>query len=341
MNSLPEDERTVIINTTSTATIATADDTDATQIGGSVVCAVCQAPNSTLDRYCVDCGFLLSSSVIEPMPEEEKGEANPYLVEQATGRRFELQRGVISIGRERCDILLMDKTISRRHCQITIQEDGAVLFEDLNSTNGLTVDGVRIAPEQPVTLHHGASIRLGSSGVLTLELPGQSSEATIQSVAMEKTEVAESEAETPMEGAPEASEEEQIVVAWLRPTVGNAPDVKITEGTVTIGRRASNKVVLATDPFVSGRHIELKTDNIGTTITDVGSTNGTLVNENKIEPNTPQLLLDGDTVTIGQTTYRYETAEIPINMGDEAEVEPKQAESTEEESDSKNESEIE
>jgi pSer/pThr/pTyr-binding forkhead associated (FHA) protein len=55
----------------------------------------------------------------------------------------------------------------------------------------------------------------------------------------------------------------------------------------------------------------LQSDATGCFLTDVGSTNGTTVNGAKLDPNTRQLLLDGDEVMLGQTTYRYETIAAP------------------------------
>src|SRR5205085_5710383 len=63
--------------------------------------------------------------------------------------------------------------------------------------------------------------------------------------------------------------------------------------------------------YVSGRHAELSCDATGCYIVDLGSTNGTVVNGKKLTANERQLLLDGDDVMIGQTTYRFETAGPP------------------------------
>lgn len=51
--------------------------------------------------------------------------------------------------------------VSRLHCQITT--DGTrTLVEDLDSTNGTYVDGVRLIPRQPQVLPPGAVLRLAS-----------------------------------------------------------------------------------------------------------------------------------------------------------------------------------
>ncbi len=55
-----------------------------------------------------------------------------------------LNQGRILIGREEGDIVTMDPESSRRHAMIEIQRDGTVWITDLNSTNGVFVDGALI-----------------------------------------------------------------------------------------------------------------------------------------------------------------------------------------------------
>jgi predicted component of type VI protein secretion system len=57
----------------------------------------------------------------------------------------------IVVGRNRdIDLPLPDLKLSRRHCQIMVQEGGDVLVKDLNSTNGTFLNGGRIIEEMPV-----------------------------------------------------------------------------------------------------------------------------------------------------------------------------------------------
>ncbi len=55
-----------------------------------------------------------------------------------------LDRPRILIGREEGDIVTMDPESSRRHAMIEIQNDATVWITDLNSTNGVYVDGAII-----------------------------------------------------------------------------------------------------------------------------------------------------------------------------------------------------
>jgi hypothetical protein len=55
-----------------------------------------------------------------------------------------LSQARILIGREEGDIVTMDPESSRRHAMVEIQRDGTAWITDLNSTNGVFVDGTLI-----------------------------------------------------------------------------------------------------------------------------------------------------------------------------------------------------
>ena len=85
--------------------------------------------------------------------------------------------------------------------------------------------------------------------------------------------------------------------------------VSLTPNTLTIGRIPSNALVLK-DSKASSRHAEIRPTDNGYTITDVGSTNGTFVNEQQLRPNEPRQLNTGDTIRIGDTSFNYEASEV-------------------------------
>jgi pSer/pThr/pTyr-binding forkhead associated (FHA) protein len=78
-------------------------------------------------------------------------------------------------------------------------------------------------------------------------------------------------------------------------------------GVVTIGRRASNTLVLH-DTQASSLHAELRPDGAGYVLIDLGSTNGTSVNGLPIAAHTPHVLHAGDVITIGDTSMTVELA---------------------------------
>src|SRR4051794_40540589 len=75
------------------------------------------------------------------------------------GREQTLEPGA-TIGREGCDVNLMDPEVSRRHAAIRDQ-GGSLAIEDLGSTNGTFVNGTRIT--SVTVLKDGDEVRLGNT----------------------------------------------------------------------------------------------------------------------------------------------------------------------------------
>ncbi|WP_338485201.1 FHA domain-containing protein [Streptomyces sp. SCSIO 75703] len=76
-----------------------------------------------------------------------------------------LHGGQIRLGRSAdADVALDDPDVSRTHCAVTLSPDGRVRVADLGSTNGTTLDGVRVG-ERPVRFTPGALLRIGESAL--------------------------------------------------------------------------------------------------------------------------------------------------------------------------------
>jgi pSer/pThr/pTyr-binding forkhead associated (FHA) protein len=76
--------------------------------------------------------------------------------------------------------------------------------------------------------------------------------------------------------------------------------------TVSFGRRAENSIVIRDDPYVSGRHAEITCQDGAFILTDLGSTNGTLLNGQRIAANTPMTLANGMQIAVGGRVMRFE-----------------------------------
>lgn len=71
---------------------------------------------------------------------------------------------------------------------------------------------------------------------------------------------------------------------------------------ITIGRDASNDIVLADDPLVSRRHAAFERESDGVYyIYDANSRNGTYVNGQPLPMGTKASLHEGDVITVGKT----------------------------------------
>lgn len=85
-----------------------------------------------------------------------------------------------TIGRaaDLCDIVVAGAAVSRRHVRLIADEEGSYVLEDLDSTNGVFVNGLRIS--SPVRLQHGDLIGLGSAAIRHLRFQEHSSRETRQ-----------------------------------------------------------------------------------------------------------------------------------------------------------------
>lgn len=81
------------------------------------------------------------------------------------GRYVPLGRRPFTIGRlPECDLALADANVSRRHAEISLDEDtGQFVIHDLNSTNGTRVNGQRLF--EPQWLQSGDEITVGATAL--------------------------------------------------------------------------------------------------------------------------------------------------------------------------------
>src|SRR6266568_403805 len=79
-------------------------------------------------------------------------------------------------------------------------------------------------------------------------------------------------------------------------------------GVVTIGSTPDSRLIMH-DAKVSPHHAVVRPTEQGYTITDWGSTSGTFVNDQQLDPFVPRLLTAGDRIRIGETVFTYEVHE--------------------------------
>ena len=79
------------------------------------------------------------------------------------GREMVMDKDAFTLGSgSGNDLVLDDSTVSKRHCEITVDGSG-YLIRDLGSTNGTVVQGVRVAKAY---LHPGAELCLGKTHIV-------------------------------------------------------------------------------------------------------------------------------------------------------------------------------
>ena len=98
---------------------------------------------------------------------------------------------------------------------------------------------------------------------------------------------------------PVRSDRHRLKLVVLEPGTSGLPQghvLEIDDG-VTLGRSAGRADVVVGDPSVSAEHARVQRARQGWVVSDLGSTNGTRVNDAHAGKRTP--LLDGDVLVIG------------------------------------------
>jgi hypothetical protein len=88
--------------------------------------------------------------------------------------------------------------------------------------------------------------------------------------------------------------------------VGGVPH-RLSQGTTVFGRSSNSADIVLDDPGVSRRHFEITVSGDQAVLTDLGSTNGTLIDGRRV---TTVTLTDGVAITAGDTTVIFREAEM-------------------------------
>jgi len=85
--------------------------------------------------------------------------------------------------------------------------------------------------------------------------------------------------------------------------LGDGQRYPLVDASATIGRLSECDVVVD-DPGASRQHATIRRTGSGFLLTDLGSTNGTLVNDQSVQEH---VLQDGDRITIGETVLEFQS----------------------------------
>jgi len=118
------------------------------------ICPNCGHNNRIPNKYCTQCGSkLVKSSSVDPSLQ--------ILTKDKSKIVFKIQPGRSTIGRNITNtIVIDDKMISSYHA-VVVNENDEVWIEDLESRNGIFLNGLRI--ETSAKLNDGCIIKLGST----------------------------------------------------------------------------------------------------------------------------------------------------------------------------------
>lgn len=246
-------------------------------------CPVCKTFNPAGVMFCVECGLIFDRA----LPADVFGAPAiqlPVLVE-STGREHPIRPGQNLVGREG-DILLADPRVSRKHAQIA-SDNGTITVEDLGSTNGSFLNGAKLNQGERKPVNQGDTVSFGGLE-LKLSMPGQSGATNI--LAGGKTAAISTPPQ--VETAPAA-------------LVGEGQEFPLKAGANTFGRKSNNDVQIV-DPYVSGQHGTIEIAEDGIFLTDIGSTNGTLLNDAKLTPNQRTQITADDEIRLGSLKFHVE-----------------------------------
>lgn len=275
------------------------------------------------------------------------GLVNGRLVSLTDGREYAIAKASLILGREAgCDVVVESKNVSRKHAEIVTSPNGYLLID--HSTNGTFVNGEKIPGQR--LLARADVIRVGEDDFRFYadQPPGGGQPAPAPAAAAPAPPppavppAAQPSAPPPgarqrlndtMHGAPSGAAPAvapagpaPLASLLIRSGARKGERVAIRVPVVNIGRADYNDVVLA-EESVSTQHAKLQRREGVWVLVDLGSTNGTFVDGERVEgeiPVTPGATLrfgdasvvfdpkdDGGAVEKGGSTKMLQAVQVP------------------------------
>ena len=195
-----------------------------------------------------------------------------------------------------------DVNVAPFHACIKREGDRWTIY-DLQTPIGITVNG---QPTRQAFLNNGDTFQIGTHTLQFLLKGAGRPVSTVQHATFQQAAVIAQGGQTvgasPMQmtvAVPVQSPAHFTLVALTGPLTGQ----KFFIGAALDVGREGTTIPMGFEAQASRRHARLEPGNGGIQVTDLGSTNGTQVNGNRIQSG---LARPGETITIGHTTFRVE-----------------------------------
>jgi pSer/pThr/pTyr-binding forkhead associated (FHA) protein len=248
-----------------------------------------------------------------PAPVRPAGRTGGRVVCLTDGREYQVGDGPLSFGREAgADVVVSGPDVSRQHAEIRTDADGYLLVD--TSVNGTYVNGDRVVRSR--RLSRADVIRIGHD-----EFRFYADAAAAPAPAALRSEPKPAEPPTgaserlsnTMHGLPVSELQREVTPAAPAPAPlasllfrtgdlrGRRVPIKVP--VVNIGRGDYNDILIS-DPSVSTMHAKLQRREAVWVLTDLGSTNGTFVEGERLTGEQP--LTPGTTIRFGDVSALFE-----------------------------------
>lgn len=217
------------------------------------------------------------------------------------GKKFSIPAGEVLLGADpSCAIPLAAPGVLPRHAKLKGLPDGQVVITKAVPEADVLINGVRLGAE-PTPLLHGDKVEVGGQELTFVDERRSGSTQYVQAMSVPQ---AMAEAKAAAKGGKATSNTGGRVVSLT-----DGREYAIAGTSLVFGRDATCDVVVP-GKDVSRRHAEIVQTPKGYLIVD-SSTNGTMVNDTRIEGQ--RLLARADVITIGEEKFRFyaDTAATP------------------------------
>src|SRR5947208_1187203 len=208
------------------------------------------------------------------------------------GQRFTLPQGEVVLGSDPGSAIpLAVPGVLPRHAKLKSLPDGQVVISKAVPEAEVLINGVRLGAE-PTPLLHGDKVEVGGQELTFVDERRSGSTQYVQAMSPQALAQVKAEAKG---GKATANTGGRVV------SLTDGREYAVAGASLVFGRDASCDVVVA-GKDVSRRHAEIVQTPKGYLLVD-SSTNGTLVNDTRIEGQ--RLLARADVITIGEEKFRF------------------------------------